>query len=95
MPEENKDPTAGQNWMARHDADDRPDIVNGHLKWYDENKGYGFIEGETGNRDVFFGWREKENAGFGAEKFLPGMPLAATVTNGQNGLRAKKIFRVK
>ena len=39
-------------------------MKQGKVKWFDTTKGYGFIEPENGNRDVFVHISEIEKSGY-------------------------------
>lgn len=39
-------------------------MEQGKVKWFDTTKGYGFIEPENGNRDVFVHISEIEKSGY-------------------------------
>jgi CspA family cold shock protein len=39
-------------------------MAEGKVKWFDENKGYGFIERKDGGDDVFLHYSELEQSGF-------------------------------
>ena len=34
------------------------DLINGTVKWFNSEKGYGFIEQENGGKDVFVHFRQ-------------------------------------
>lgn len=38
-------------------------MLTGTVKWFNSKKGYGFIEPETGNKDVFFHVTQLEKIG--------------------------------
>ena len=38
--------------------------INGKVKWYNDSKGYGFIEREDGKKDVFVHSSQVRDAGF-------------------------------
>jgi CspA family cold shock protein len=39
-------------------------MVEGTVKWFDENKGYGFIQRNDGGDDVFLHYSELKQSGF-------------------------------
>jgi len=39
-------------------------MANGEVKWFSDEKGYGFIEPENGNEDVFVHHSEIEGSGY-------------------------------
>lgn len=42
--------------------------MQGTIKWYDETKGYGFIDPDGGNKDIFFHHSAIESAGKALDK---------------------------
>jgi CspA family cold shock protein len=88
-------PPSLQNWISRDDADETGGLVVGVVKWFDPEKGYGFIEPNQGTGDVFFRWKQKEDAGFGHDLFDPGIPMACETEQTNSGLRATVIWRVR
>ena len=41
------------------------ELVNGTVKWFNSEKGFGFIEQENGGKDVFVHFRQINNPGYG------------------------------
>ncbi len=41
------------------------ELVNGTVKWFNDEKGYGFIQQENGGDDVFVHFRQVNNEGGG------------------------------
>ncbi|WP_456451860.1 cold-shock protein, partial [Hydrogenimonas sp.] len=41
------------------------DIINGTVKWFNTEKGYGFIQPDDGGKDVFVHFRQVNHTGFG------------------------------
>jgi CspA family cold shock protein len=67
------------------------DKVNGTVKWFDESKGFGFIEQESG-KDVFAHY--SEIIGEGYKSLNEGQRVEFLVTQGQKGLQAEQIVAV-
>ncbi len=62
--------------------------VNGTVKWFNEAKGFGFIEQASGP-DVFAHFSEILSSGF--KSLQEGQRVQFTVTAGQKGPQASKI----
>ena len=67
------------------------DKVNGTVKWFNESKGFGFIEQESG-KDVFAHY--SEIIGEGYKSLNEGQRVEFLVTQGQKGLQAEQIVAV-
>ena len=61
---------------------------NGTVKWFNDEKGYGFITPETG-ADLFVHFRAIEGSGFRALK--EGQKVTFVAVQGQKGLQADKV----
>lgn len=55
----------------------------GKVKWFNKEKGYGFIVPDAGGRDVFVHATALEKAGIGTLK--DGAPISYEIENGKNG----------
>ncbi len=64
------------------------DQVTGTVKWFDEEKGYGFIERE-GGKDVFV--HHSAINGTGRKNLYEGQQVEMTVTQGQKGPQAENV----
>jgi len=64
------------------------DRENGKVKWFNDAKGFGFIERENGP-DVFVHFRSIEGSGF--KSLNEGDKVTFTVTQGQKGPQAEKV----
>ena len=64
------------------------DRVNGIVKWFNNSKGYGFIERETGD-DVFVHFRAIRGDGFKTLK--DGQKVEFNLIEGQKGLQAENV----
>ena len=62
--------------------------TTGSVKWFNDAKGFGFIEQESGP-DVFAHFSEVVSEGF--KSLAEGQRVQFTVTQGQKGLQAEKI----
>jgi CspA family cold shock protein len=62
--------------------------VTGTVKWFNESKGFGFIEQESGH-DVFAHFSAIVSSGF--KTLAEGQKVEFTVTNGQKGPQAENI----
>ena len=62
--------------------------VNGTVKWFNESKGYGFIEQESG-KDVFAHFSEIIGDGF--KTLAEGQRVEFLVGQGKKGLQAEQI----
>jgi len=63
-------------------------MANGRVKWFDEKKGFGFIEREDGT-DVFVHFRAIEGTGF--KTLTDGQEVEFDVEDGQKGPQAVNV----
>ncbi|MGL5030209.1 MAG: cold-shock protein [Aeromonas sp.] len=64
------------------------DIRTGQVKWFNETKGFGFIEQSEGP-DVFVHFSSIQSTGF--KTLAEGQPVQFTVTQGQKGPQAENV----
>ncbi len=62
--------------------------MTGRVKWFDEKKGFGFIEGQDG-KDVFVHFRAIKNEGF--KTLADGQEVTFDVEQGQKGPQAVNV----
>ena len=62
--------------------------VTGTVKWFNESKGFGFIEQESGP-DVFVHFSAIQGSGF--KTLADGQKVEFTITQGQKGPQAENI----
>ena len=67
------------------------DKITGTVKWFNENKGFGFIERE-GGPDVFAHFSAIESSGF--KTLAEGQRVEFKVTQGEKGPQAEKIVAI-
>ena len=65
--------------------------VTGTVKWFNESKGFGFIEQENG-KDVFAHYSQIASSGF--KTLAEGQRVSFTVTPGQKGDQASNIVAI-
>ena len=66
-------------------------VVKGTVKWFNETKGFGFIQQESGP-DVFAHFSEIASSGF--KTLMEGQQVEFSVTQGQKGPNAVNIVAV-
>ena len=63
--------------------------VNGTVKWFNEEKGFGFIPPEAGGKDVFVHFRSITSDGF--KTLAEGQAVSFEVEQGQKGPQAANV----
>ena len=66
-------------------------VVKGTVKWFNENKGFGFIQQESGP-DVFAHFSEIASSGF--KTLMEGQQVEFSVAQGQKGPNAVNIVAI-
>lgn len=66
-----------------------PDKINGTVKWFNEDKGFGFITQENGGPDVFVHFRAIVSEGY--KTLAEGQKVSFEVEKGQKGLQAANV----
>ncbi|MGB3750851.1 MAG: cold shock domain-containing protein [Arcobacteraceae bacterium] len=67
------------------------DLVNGTVKWFNSEKGYGFIEQEDGGKDVFVHFRQINNTGYDRASLNEGQKVTFEIGEGQKGPQAENV----
>ncbi len=63
--------------------------TTGTVKWFNDEKGFGFIQQENGGPDVFAHFRQITGEGF--KSLAEGQRVEFTITQGQKGPQAEDI----
>lgn len=64
-------------------------MAQGTVKWFNDEKGYGFISPEDGSEDVFVHYTGIEGSGF--KSLEEGATVTYEVTQGKKGLQAENV----
>ncbi|HIF17519.1 MAG TPA: cold shock domain-containing protein [Cycloclasticus sp.] len=65
------------------------DRVKGIVKWFNNSKGFGFIQPDAGGEDVFVHFRAIQGDGFRTLK--ENQAVEFTITKGDKGLQAEEV----
>jgi cold shock protein len=66
-------------------------MSNGKVKWFNEAKGFGFIEPDGGGRDVFVHYSAIQGEGF--KTLSEGQPVTFDVIQGEKGPQAANVSK--
>ncbi len=70
------------------------ELVNGTVKWFNDEKGYGFIEQASGGADVFVHFRQVNNPSGGRVSLADGQAVTFEIGQGQKGPQAENVTAV-
>jgi len=65
--------------------------VNGTVKWFDSEKGFGFIQPDDGSKDVFVHFRQVNSSGYGRVSLDEGQKVSYDVGQGAKGPQAENV----
>ncbi len=74
---------------SEHRAAGPAESLEGTVKWFEPNKGYGFIAPDGGGKDIFVHVTALRRSGLAV--LDPGQRVRVEVTNGRKGLEAERI----
>ncbi|MFC1235434.1 cold-shock protein [Vibrio sp. DW001] len=66
--------------------------VNGTVKWFNQDKGFGFITPENGGKDVFVHF--SSISGTGRRNLEDGQRVSFVITDGQKGPQAEDVSEI-
>ena len=67
------------------------ELVNGTVKWFNSEKGYGFIQQDNGDKDLFVHFRQINNTGYGRVSLEDGQKVTFEVGEGEKGPQAQNV----
>ena len=67
------------------------ELVNGSVKWFNSEKGFGFIEQENGGKDVFVHYRNINSNGYSRVSLDDGQKVSFEIAQGDKGLQAENV----
>jgi len=67
------------------------ELINGTVKWFNSDKGFGFIEQEDGGKDVFVHFRQINNDGYDRATLNEGQKVTFSIGEGQKGPQAENV----
>lgn len=70
------------------------DLINGTVKWFNSEKGFGFIQPEDGGKDVFVHFRQVNRTGHGRVELDEGQRVSFEIEEGQKGPQAANVTLV-
>ncbi|MCF6340320.1 MAG: cold shock domain-containing protein [Sulfurimonas sp.] len=66
-------------------------LTNGTVKWFNSEKGFGFIEQEDGGKDVFVHFRQINNTNGGRVSLDEGQRVTFEIGEGEKGPQAENV----
>lgn len=66
-------------------------MSTGKVKWFNESKGYGFIEPDGGGRDVFVHYSAIQGDGY--KTLSEGQPVEFEIIQGDKGPQASNVLK--
>ncbi|MCJ7765549.1 MAG: cold-shock protein [Thiovulaceae bacterium] len=66
-------------------------MLDGTVKWFNDEKGYGFIQQDNGDADVFVHFRQVNSTGHERVSLVEGQKVTYEVGEGQKGPQAENV----
>lgn len=67
------------------------DTLNKTVKWFNSEKGFGFIQQDNRDKDLFVHFRQVNSKGYGRVSLNEGQKVTYTVGQGQKGPQAENV----
>ncbi len=67
------------------------ELVNGTVKWFNSDKGFGFIEQDNGGKDVFVHYRQINSNGYDRVSLDEGQKVTFIIGEGEKGPQAENV----
>ena len=68
--------------------------VNGTVKWFNSEKGFGFIEQDNGGKDVFVHYRQINSNGYDRVSLNEGQKVSFVIAEGEKGPQAENVTTI-
>jgi len=66
-------------------------LVNGTVKWFNSEKGFGFIQQDNGGKDVFVHFRQINRTGYDRVSLEEGQKVSFEIGQGEKGPQAENV----
>lgn len=67
------------------------DLKTGTVKWFNSEKGFGFIQPEDGSKDAFVHYRQVNSTGYGRVNLEEGQKVSFELEEAPKGLQAVNV----
>lgn len=67
------------------------DLKNGTVKWFNDEKGFGFIQPDDGSKDAFVHFRQINRTGYGKVSLEEGQKVTFETEETDRGLQATNV----
>lgn len=67
------------------------DLATGTVKWFNSEKGFGFIQPDDGGKDLFVHFRQVNRTGPGRVSLEDGQKVSFEVSQGEKGPQAENV----
>ncbi|MFA6760983.1 MAG: cold-shock protein [Sulfuricurvum sp.] len=69
-------------------------LIDGSVKWFNEEKGYGFITPDSGEKDIFVHFRQVNRTTPGRVVLNEGQRVTFEITDGDKGPHATNVTAI-
>ncbi len=66
-------------------------LLEGTVKWFNNEKGFGFIQPNDGSKDVFVHFRQVNRSGYGRVSLAEGQKVTYELGEGPKGPQAENV----